>query len=276
MLGIFRWVALIAAIVLIVALAGAVISLKPTLGPTQQQASEKPYGEEHNEKSNITLWDSWFPNTTAIFNLFLVFFTGVLAFVGIFQLNALNRAERISANIAQAAKDSADVAKKTLIATNRAWVAVPFMNLGNPLESGFPVTIQFRLVNVGKEPALGLVWSLKPRLIDYIANAAEPKHISDHNVVCDDLHPDIETGAVSWPETGTNFWVPKTFSDTPENEAIFGAAQSRTKSLIVDGCIAYITAGDVHKTWFSFFLRDVAGPSSAWNFNLRESGNGAD
>jgi hypothetical protein len=124
MLKTFQWTALIAAIVLIVAVAGAIVSSQPSLGPAQQQASEKNYGKEHHEKGDITLWDSWFPDSTSIFNLFLVVFTGVLAFAGIFQLSALNRAERISANIAQAAKDSSEVAKQSLVTVQRAFVFV--------------------------------------------------------------------------------------------------------------------------------------------------------
>jgi hypothetical protein len=278
MLGMFRWATLIAAVVFVLALAGAILSSQKPIEPSEPQTSEDSYKEPDAKKNEVALFDRWFPDSTAVFNLFLMVFTGVLAFGGLIQLNLLTRAERIATETAKAAKDSAEVAKQTLIATNRAWVAVPFMGLASLLENGLPISINARLANVGKEPALGLIWSMKPRLVDYIPDTTGPKLESTNapNIGCEDLHPDVRTGVVLWPETDTHIWVPETFAQTPENKLIFDAVLARTKSLVIDGCVAYVTAGQSHKTWFRFLLRDTAGPSKDWRFNVELSGNGAD
>lgn len=122
----WRWTALIAAVVLIVAMAGVIVSFQPSIEPSHQQTTEKDHKENATEENKIGLFDRWFPDSTAVFNLFLVIFTAVLAFGGLIQLSFLNRAERISSNTAQAAKDAADVAKSNLLVGQRAYVYVTF------------------------------------------------------------------------------------------------------------------------------------------------------
>lgn len=111
--------ALVAAIVLIVALAGMVVSSQQPLKIGHQETAEKNNQKYEAENDNKTLWDTWFPDSISIFTLFLVVFTAVLAFASIIQLNFLNRAERISANIAQAAKNSADAANQAVILSDK-------------------------------------------------------------------------------------------------------------------------------------------------------------
>lgn len=223
------------------------------------------------------IWARTWTDPVAFFTLILAFFTGALVIISVVQIGFLIHADHIATKTAKAAEDSAKVAEKTLIATNRAWVGVPFMMLGAPLENGYPVAIQFRLVNTGKSPALGLVWSLKPRLIDYVPDASDKGPPREPNTTCDVLHPDIANGIVLWPDIGgSKSWVPEKFSSTPENKVIFDATLARSKSLILEGCIAYVTLGEPHKSWFRFFLRDIPGPSTGWQFNSDLSGNGAD
>jgi hypothetical protein len=59
--------------------------------------------------------DTIFPDTISFFTFWLGLFTGALALVSFLQLSSLNRAERISANIAQAAKDSVEAAKQAVM-----------------------------------------------------------------------------------------------------------------------------------------------------------------
>src|SRR4051812_45052419 len=119
----FRWAALIAAVVFVVAIAGWILSSQKPIEPSQPQTTEDNHKEPNAKKNEIALFDRWFPDSTAVFNLCLMIFTGVLAFGGLIQLNLLTRAERIAAETAQAAKDSAEVANKTLVAANRPWIS---------------------------------------------------------------------------------------------------------------------------------------------------------
>jgi len=153
---VFRWAALIAAVVLIMAVAGAILSSQKSIEPSQPQATENNHKESGAEKKEITLFDQWFPDSTAVFNLFLMIFTGVLAFGGLIQLNLLTRAEHIAADTAQAAKQSAEVAKDTLVATNRPWISVDIgiaSDLTYDAQGDARIVIKFILKNVGKSPA---------------------------------------------------------------------------------------------------------------------------
>ena len=166
MLRMFHWVALIAAVVLVVAVAGVLVSSQPTNGARQQQTTEKDQKEHTAEKDGKTLWDRWFPDTISLFTLFLVVFTAVLAFVGIVQLNFLNRAESIAADTAQAAKtsadaakDSADIARNTLVASQRPWVSILSPSVEGQVtweEKGGRATIGVTVKNVGKSPAFDI------------------------------------------------------------------------------------------------------------------------
>jgi flagellar basal body-associated protein FliL len=119
----FRWIALIAAIVLVFAIAGVIVSYSSSTSSHQEQASE------HSKESNLkegdkTLWDSLFPDSISLYTLALVVFTAVLAFGALYQFSFLGRAERIAAETAKTAKDSVDVAKQALVAGQRAFISV--------------------------------------------------------------------------------------------------------------------------------------------------------
>jgi archaellum component FlaG (FlaF/FlaG flagellin family) len=156
MLTIFRWMALIAAIVLIAALAGTVVSSQQPLKIAHQETAEKNNQKHEAEKDNKTLWDTWFPDSNSIFTLFLMVFTAVLAFASIIQLTLLNRAERISAKIAQAAKDSADAVNRQvdlMKIDQRPWIGGPVKVHAKLVGGNVIFTTIFR--NVGKSPTDG-------------------------------------------------------------------------------------------------------------------------
>lgn len=116
MIDAFRWIALIAAIVCVVAFSGAIVlsSSQQAAVPTQQHNAAENEREQQNQKQYKTLWDTWFPEPISLYTLLLTVFTAVMA-GGIFvQLNLLGRAERIAAETAQAAKDSADATNKAV------------------------------------------------------------------------------------------------------------------------------------------------------------------
>jgi hypothetical protein len=131
MLDVLRWIALSAAVVLVLAGAGTFLTSHapqefadqedfPTAGPAESIPTviEK-------EKS---LWNTWFPDSTAVFTLFLVLFTAVLAYVSLKQLDFLGRAEIISARASNAAREAANTAHEALVKSQRAFVRI----------SGFP------------------------------------------------------------------------------------------------------------------------------------------
>jgi hypothetical protein len=147
----WRWIALVAAIVLICAIAGGIVSqsLSP---PTEQQAPQA------QEIRGTSLWDRWFPDPIAVYTLFLAIFTMVLALGGLIQLNFLNRAEGLALKNANAAKDAADTARDALIAANRAWVEVK-IEVGSPITynvNGLNLALKYHLKNIGRSPATNI------------------------------------------------------------------------------------------------------------------------
>jgi len=172
----FHWIALISAIALIVAVAGAIVSSQQPVMPSQQQAPEKDHTEQANEKKEKALWDRWFPDSISVYTLFLVVFTGVLAFGGLIQLNLLNRAERIATNTAQASQKSADAANKaaeaaiagnnlnraTFISAQRPWLKAK-LEIDGPLifeEKTARISFRYFARNTGRSPALSVVPSI--------------------------------------------------------------------------------------------------------------------
>jgi hypothetical protein len=155
----FRWIALISAIFLVITLAGMILSSQQPSEPAPQQSAEKNSKERTAEKNEVGLFDRWFPDSTAVFNLFLAIFTGVLAFGGLIQLNLLTRAERIAANAANAAKESADATKKTaeiaeitLRVTQRAYIFADSFGVQD-FGEGLAPSIVSRERNLGATPA---------------------------------------------------------------------------------------------------------------------------
>jgi hypothetical protein len=155
----------------------------------------------------------------------------------------------------------------------RAWVAPSFMQ---HLSDGTPAMTQIRLNNAGRAPALKVTWSeINLVLVDYIpeTNAAHPQ-TPIRNSTCDGLNPSSDL--VLWPNTPTNFWLPLRLDTTPVDSNKLQAARLRLGSLVVQGCIAYLTAKGRHTSEFQFLWRDTAGqPPGQWNFNLTPDGNDA-
>jgi hypothetical protein len=211
---------------------------------------------------------------TATATVWIAVFTVVLAIVGGVTLYEVVTGGNDTHTLAVAA-----------IAANRAWLAPDIMNLMSALEAGLPVKYSIHIINTGKEPALGMVWNVKPIGVPYI-DPTNPNTIEmERNVTCDGLEPRPYDGMVLYPVGGTNFWVPLYVPDTTDNQQLIREVLNKTKSLVIDGCFAYRTGGGKHTSAFRFFLRDVSGKSfvadkngnmvPAWKFNVTLTGNEA-
>jgi hypothetical protein len=116
-----------------------IFSSEQASSPCQQQS----YTEGHNVK-NKPLLQITFPDPISFFNFSLVIVTLCLVVIAIKQANA--------------AKAAADVAKQTLVTTQRAWIRAK-VGIGNvPLfdQNGARVSISFEITNVGNAPALNI------------------------------------------------------------------------------------------------------------------------
>jgi hypothetical protein len=201
-------------------------------------------------------------------------FTLVLTVVSYFQWREIH----------DGGKDTHKLAEATL-AGSRAWVAPEQIVLLSPTESGLPLKYQIRLVNPGKEPAIGVAWNLRPFGIPYVPQENPFSYIGG-NQTCSNLKPDPQRGVVLYPSGTTDVWLPLNIPDALENQLLLKAIQNKEQTLVIEGCFAYLTATQEHTSAFRYFLRDVPGPSfltpkqgrptPAWNFNMALDGNRAD
>jgi hypothetical protein len=163
------------------------------------------------------------------------------------------------------------------VEANRAWIAVPFVS-HEPLQRGQPVRLQARIVNVGREPALGGVWRFNIYAAPYIPELAGNTRSPDlgQNTMCSSLVPvKGNNGMAVFPVADNKYWIP--YASNPDRQSSVDAAIDQAESLILDGCFAYWAGNSAHHTAFRFFLRDVRGTSNVqWGFNLATSGNFAD
>jgi hypothetical protein len=244
-----------------VALAGAIISSQLSLGPAQQQTAEKDQKGQSNEKSNVTLWDRWFPDSISVYTLFLMIFTGLLAVAGVYQLNFLSRAEGIAAATSEAAKDSADLAKDTLIASNRPWLYVDAKIKGIIDFTREPITvpIEYVVTNSGHSPALS-VWITAEFLVHNLGRAAW----DIQRDYCDGIRKTFTERSVGDPKKARLV----VFPDHPYLEtAYYQIDQDQLKAAVkitgnyaqslLIGCVNYRTSvdSDAHQTRFIFEFR---------------------
>jgi hypothetical protein len=142
----------------------ATILLQPTDKPKKQTTTaKKPDSDKETEKCE-TFWQRIKREPIALCTFLLVIATSILALTSFIQIILLNRAEHITETAANAAKQSAVVAEKTLIITHRPWCA----SYGD-IETIKPVsfdsdkiTFSFRQVikNGGTAPALKVYTSM--------------------------------------------------------------------------------------------------------------------
>ena len=128
----------------------------------RQQENEQLQHEKSINESRKTLWQKARTDPIAMFTFWLMLFTAVLSIVGVIQLKLLSRAEAIARYTAQAASESANAAKqateiaeRTLVSGNRAWIKVDVQPAG-PISyniNGANFTFRFTLTNIGRSPA---------------------------------------------------------------------------------------------------------------------------
>ena len=124
--------------------------------------------------------------------ILMVVFTAVIAVTGVIGAIIFNGQLATMTAQLDEMKILSTLTKESITAANRAWIAPTAATLGKPLEDGLPARIQIRIVNVGREPALGLVWKVASILVPYIApeNGADANTENiGPNVVCHGLGP---------------------------------------------------------------------------------------
>jgi hypothetical protein len=131
------------------------------------QASKQ--NADQNISSNSIEKTIWKPNDpVSAYTLVLAIFTGLLVAVSAIQIGFLIRADKITRRSADAAKAAADIAKSTLIASQRAWIRIDGIGLDGFRdlefdENGVRTVLSVYATNVGNVPALNV--TVRGRLV---------------------------------------------------------------------------------------------------------------
>jgi hypothetical protein len=264
-LKVLEYSALTAAIVFAVALIGMMVlySSQPTQEPTYQQSAEKHDAGQHAGERDKSFWQRVTKDPVAFFTMWLVIFTAVLSGVAVVQLKLLGRAETVAEKSANAAKESADVARQALIATQRAWVR-PKASVTGPLifdQNGASTSIGFEITNIGSSPALAVT----PHAWLMALTSAGPYPFQEMQRKCNAIREvGFGLGYTLFP--GENFPSDKGFgawslginiSREDIERALPASADGKYVSLYVIGCIDYTFPTDPnvhHQTGFIYGL----------------------
>jgi hypothetical protein len=166
MLRVLQFGALFLGLAFFLALAGLAYYSSSPSTPGEQQttthtAEKKPQEKEHSFRGFINFL---FPDAISIFTFWLVVATVVLGIIAYVQIDFLRRAEVISAQSAQAAKQSADAAKaavelsdRTAARQLRAYVYVKLTTVRYPPNKPDRIGVGFEITNSGQTWARNLI-----------------------------------------------------------------------------------------------------------------------
>jgi hypothetical protein len=143
-------------------------------------------GQNKNPKSRWErIWERTWDDPIAFYTFMLAVFTGVLGTVSIVQIAFLIRADKTSRIAANAARESAEITKQTLVATQRPWIQVKLTAAGPLVFGAAPedqearIELAFLARNVGNSPAIRVSLDVKLTISNTIDLRTEQKVYSD-------------------------------------------------------------------------------------------------
>jgi hypothetical protein len=223
-----------------------------------QHATTEQHAQDKKAENHEPIQSLWVPtDSVGLYTLVLAIFTGLLAVVagvqGFFMLRA-DKTARIAAN---AARDSADVANKTLIETQRPWVSIIEMGLG-PLiydDQGARITITAQMKNVGSVPAININLNAAVYLIGKRLDVIEAQQ-----TVCEEVKRwKAAAGPALFPSDtiSASINIPISKSDI-EEYSIEIPGVGRTITPVIVGCADYVIPidGSHRQTRFALILSE--------------------
>lgn len=260
---IIQLVAIISGIVFFVAIIGLILiySFQPSHHPSEQQNTAAKPSPNKETKEGESFWQRIIRDPIAPFTLFLSIATLLLALAAFIQIGFLMRSENIAKNAADAAKKSAEIAEKTLIATQRPWVSV-HMAIASGLQfsaNEARITIRFNVKNVGNSPAIAI--GIHPLI--YLQTLKRDM-MEEQKKVCGKLETTIDISKpflryMLFPNENfiQNFSLSISRADIDRSQAEFAETYkdmppSNFISPVLVGCVSYRFAfdGSIHKTGF--------------------------
>jgi len=259
----FQWLLAISAGVFLLAMVGAAYYASPPRSLTEQQSSagQKPSEEKQKEAPREGIIRFLFPDSISVFTFWLALCTILLAIVAVVQLGYIGRAETISEKSANAAKKAADIARDTLIASQRSWVSVK-ASISGPLifdKNGATTTIAIEMSVIGNTPAL----RINPHVWMSVMRSGTPVPFQEHELKCQEARTERaffgftlfpgETFPAAVGGGSYSFGVKASSADI--ESALPLSADKKAVNLYVFGCVDYTFPTDPeghHQTQFFY------------------------
>ncbi len=124
--------------------------------PEQHQPAKGTQQNTDQHGYLADFWDWLTHDAVSFFTFVLAVFTGLLLLVAYFQFRVLIRSDETARISANAARDSAVIARNTLIASHRAWLKVDVVpgDLIFYKTQGMHTPVQIKIENIGNAPAI--------------------------------------------------------------------------------------------------------------------------
>jgi hypothetical protein len=174
---------------------------------------------------------------------------------------------------AQAAINSAKTAQDNMVASQRAWIGPRNAKsvTGPELEKNLDVVVEYQ--NTGREPALETIFDAEV----FVATKEE----DDSGAVSSRINNFIGKCKVKWTPmkkgvvfpsggTGSAYELTKTLDVSEIDQDVVDGS----KSIIVDGCFVYKSAGGIRRSSFCYFF--TGKKTKPTNWSICEVGNDAD
>jgi hypothetical protein len=155
---------------------------------------------------------------------------------------------------ASASVISAQTAQDTLLASQRAWVGPSTAKIEGAIEASKEVKAVVTVVNTGREPGKNLFWDVVGIPTDSIEdhNGIPAFIVRKYIEACFNT-PSQYRRQVIFPSAGGFGGGGFTFTTAIGAEKIDDGIVDGTKSLLVQGCLAYDAFGKTHHTAFCYF-----------------------
>jgi hypothetical protein len=196
-------------------------------------------------------------DTLAWATITLALATISLAVIAVLQWNALDKTD--------------ETLRKTLVASNRAWISVDGAAADGDIGGDKDVVVQVFYANVGKGPAIGLNQAFNAGTTPNVSKSDFEAVPVGPNNTCNGLAP-LTNGFTVFPNASTVHRAKTTIF----RKLILPSVQTNDGAVFLQGCLSYETMHETHFTWFCLFVYRNGRLATAGLTEFCKDGNGAD
>jgi hypothetical protein len=180
---------------------------------------------------------------------------------------------------AQAAIEAAKVARESYVASQRAWIGPTDAHIAAPVVVG-PLKAGVTYGNTGREPA-PTISTLTPRIFSYADwnNGEAVRAIESVKSECLKTPINETIARITFPTSGFSSFN-ASYDGTPQSirdvnkVAVTDGVVSGQEIAVIQGCFAYRTVGEIHRTAFCYYYQaKVSDPGHLTFCNVGQAAN---